>query len=220
MISKIIFLFLSILLLLNLNLKAADSNYSTVQSSEFFNSTNIKPEFYRKRNSITKDENSVIPIAIGVWSFLYLLNPTIQYEDDKLRAGITKEFSLGFGYFGEYRLGLEYSFIFKENQKSQLRFSMHYDYLLKDIEPSNMLQGTSVFTVGGSWFTDFDRHGAGPEVAYGYSIRNDKFLFYPHIKLRHTFMMQKKKSDITDLSFGIIIGIANPFIDLKIRRKN
>ena len=36
----------------------------------------------------------------------------------------------------------------------------------------------------------------------------------------YTFMMQKKKSDITDLSFGIIIGIANPFIDLKIRRKN
>lgn len=168
----------------------------------------------------TEAETNVIPIAIGIWSFLYLFNPTIQYEDDRIRSGLTKEFSLGFGYFGEYRLGFEYSFIFKENQKSQFRFSLHYDYLMADIKPSNMLQSTGVISVGSGLFTDFDGQGIGPEVAYGFSIRNHKFLFFPHIKLRHTFMFEKRKADITDFSFGIIIGIANPFIDLKIRRSH
>jgi hypothetical protein len=32
-------------------------------------------------------------------------------------------------------------------------------------------------------------------------------------------MLRKDKPDITDISFGLIIGIANPFIDVDIRRK-
>jgi hypothetical protein len=32
-------------------------------------------------------------------------------------------------------------------------------------------------------------------------------------------MLTKDKSDITDISFGIILGIANPFIDVDIKRK-
>lgn len=176
----------------------------------------------KERNEFLKPESgsNVIPMAIGIWSFLYLFNPTIQYENDKIRGGLTKEISLGFGYFGEYRLGVEYSYIFKENQSSQLRFSLHYDHLLADIKPSNMLQATGVISIGSGLFTDFDGQGIGPEVAYGFSIRNHKFLFFPHVKLRHTFMFEKRKADITDLSFGIIIGIANPFIDLKIRRSH
>jgi len=58
-----------------------------------------------------------------------------------------------------------------------------------------------------------------PELTYGFSLRNDKLLFYPHIKIRHTFMLSKAKPDITDISFGLIIGFANPFIDVNIRRK-
>ncbi len=82
-----------------------------------------------------------------------------------------------------------------------------------------MLQGTSVISAGAGYYTDFNSNGIFPEITYGYSIRNHKLLFYPHIKLRHTFITDKEKPDITDLSFGIILGIANPFIDLDIRRK-
>jgi hypothetical protein len=130
-----------------------------------------------------------------------------------------KEISLGFGYFGEYRIGVGYSIIFRESKRNHLRLSLKYDILLKDIEPSNMLQGTSVLSIGGGYFTDFDGYGFFPELSYGYSIRNDKFLFYPHLKLRYTIMTEKYKSNIADFSFGILIGFANPFIDLKIRKK-
>jgi len=33
-------------------------------------------------------------------------------------------------------------------------------------------------------------------------------------------MTEKNKSNISDFSFGIVIGFANPFIDLKIRNKH
>ncbi|HEY3252247.1 MAG TPA: hypothetical protein VGK25_14150 [Ignavibacteria bacterium] len=157
-----------------------------------------------------------IAAAIG----LYLLNPIVIYESKKLYMGITKEFSIGFGYFGEHRIGVEYSFIIGGNIRNYLRASYKYDMLLnKNLKPSNSLQGTGVFSIGAGYFYDFDKHGAFPEFTYGYSLRNHKLLLYPHIKLRHTFMFKKEYPDITDISFGLMVGIANPFIDLKIRKK-
>ncbi|MGH2574822.1 MAG: hypothetical protein ACRDFC_03875 [Ignavibacteria bacterium] len=82
-----------------------------------------------------------------------------------------------------------------------------------------MLQTTEVISIGAGYFTNFDKKGFFPELSYGYSIRNHKLLIYPHIKFRHTFM-KKDIPDISDLSFGIIFGIANPFIDVKIRREH
>jgi hypothetical protein len=135
-------------------------------------------------------------------------------------AGLTKEFSIGWGKLGEHRTAFEYSMIFGGNIRHYIRFSYKYDFLLTPgIEPSHMLQGTSVFSAGAGYFTDFSGAGVFPELTYGYSIRNHKLLFYPHIKLRHTFMFNKDKADITDVSFGIILGIANPFIDVDIKRK-
>jgi hypothetical protein len=163
--------------------------------------------------------NPTLPLAIGLVSIFYFINPIILLEDNRVSAGLTKEVSLGFGYFGEYRIGISYSIIFREYQMNHLRFSIKYDILLKDIEPSNLLQGATVLSIGGGYFTDFDGYGFFPELSYGYSIRNDKFLFYPHLKLRYTIMSEKYKSNITDFSFGILIGFANPFIDLKIRKK-
>jgi hypothetical protein len=151
---------------------------------------------------------------------VYLLNPIGEYTDRKVYLGFTKEFSIGWGKLGEHRTAIEYSMIFGGNIRHYLRFSYKYDILLKSgIEPSHMLQGTSVVSLGAGYFTDFKGGGIFPELTYGYSIRNHKFLFYPHIKLRHTFMFDENKSDITDLSIGIILGIANPFIDVDIRRK-
>ncbi len=164
--------------------------------------------------------SSVLPISIGVLAAIYLLNPMIEYTDRKVYAGLTKEFSIGFGKMGEHRTALEYSMIFGGSIRHYLRISYKYDIMLSPgIEPSHMLQGTSVVSIGAGYFTDFKGKGIFPEISYGYSIRNHKLLFFPHIKLRHTFMLTKDKSDITDFSFGVILGIANPFIDVDIKRK-
>ncbi|MCC7159099.1 MAG: hypothetical protein IT281_06150 [Ignavibacteria bacterium] len=164
--------------------------------------------------------SSVLPVSIGILTAVYLLNPQIEYTNKKIYAGLTKEFSVGWGKLGEHRTAVEYSLIFGGNLRHYLRFSYKYDFLLSPgIQPSHMLQGTSVISFGGGYFTDFNGNGAFPEITYGYSIRNHKFLFYPHIKLRHTFMFRKDKPDITDFSFGVILGIANPFIDVDIQRK-
>ncbi len=170
-----------------------------------------------KKSSTT---SSVLPISIGVLSVVYLLNPIIEYTEKKIYAGFTKEISVGWGKLGEHRTAIEYSLILGGNVRHYLRLSYKYDFLLADdIKPSHMLQGTGVFSAGGGYFTDFKGKGVFPEFTFGYSIRNHKLLFYPHIKLRHTFMLTEGKSDITDFSFGIMLGIANPFIDVEIRRK-
>ncbi len=163
---------------------------------------------------------SVLPISIGVLTAIYIINPLVEYVGRKVYAGLTKEISIGFGKFGEHRTAFEYSIVFGGKIKNYLRLSYKYDILLKTgIKPSHMLQGTSVLSVGAGYFTDFKGNGIFPELTYGYSIRNHKLLFYPHIKIRHTFMFTKDKPEITDLSFGVILGIANPFIDVNIRRK-
>jgi hypothetical protein len=167
---------------------------------------------------VFKDQNSTLPLALGLVIFLYLLNPILVF-DDGATVGLTKELSLGFGALGEYRLGAEYTFLFRENNKSQLRFSANYDYLTSDLEPSNMLQTSGVLSIGGGYFTDFDSHGFFPQIAYGFSIRNDKLLFFPHVKARYTFVNGAERNNLIDFSFGIILGFANPFIDLKIRKE-
>jgi len=172
--------------------------------------------FYDKESK----SSSVLPISIGVLTAVYLLNPVVEYTSKKVYAGLTKEFSIGWGKLGEHRTSAEYSMIFGGNIRHYLRFSYKYDFLLAPgIEPSHMLQGTSVVSAGAGYFTDFNGEGIFPELTYGYSIRNHKLLFYPHIKIRHTFMITKDKPDITDFSFGIILGIANPFIEVNIRRR-
>jgi hypothetical protein len=165
--------------------------------------------------------SSFLPVSIAAAAVFYLINPILLYESKKLFGGITKEFSIGFGNFGEHRVATEYSLILGGNIKHYIRFSYKYDLLLKDnIQPSHMLQGTGVLSLGAGYFTDFNGNGIFPEVTYGYSIRNHKLLFYPHVKVRYNYLFGKDKIDKADISFGIILGIANPFIDLNIRRDN
>ncbi len=191
--------------------------------SQYIKTDKYLPVKLNSKLQIQKDKNetesTVIPVAVGLATFLYLFNPIVQFQNDKIAGGLTKEVSLGFGNFGQYRTSVEYTYLFRENQSSLLRAGLKYDILLKSgIKPSNTLQTTSVFTIGGGYFTDFENYGFFPEVSYGYSFRNDKILIYPSIKIRYTFV--DKGSDITDISFGIVLGIANPFMDLNIRAKN
>jgi hypothetical protein len=192
-------------------------NFTYSQSRQ--TNTNFN-DFYLNVNSLKSEPaSSILPFSIALVSAIYLLNPIIQYEDRKISAGITKEFSVGFGNFGEHRAAIEYTYIFKSSVRNSIKLSYKYDILLRDIQPSNMLQTSSVVSVGAGYFTNFESKGLFPEVSYGYSIRNHKLLIYPHIKFRQIFIFNKEKSNITDLSFGIMIGIANPFINVKIRNK-
>jgi len=165
--------------------------------------------------------NSFTAVSIGIGAFLYVINPIIIYENKSVYAGLTKEISMGFGKFGEHRFAFEYSFIFSGNISNQLRLSYKYDLLFKEnIKPSHMLQGSKALSLGAGYFANFSKTGVFPELTFGYSLRNDKILIFPHIKIRHTFMFKKQDTDITDISFGIILGFANPFNDVKINRND
>lgn len=196
---------------------------SQVNLQQNFSLTNLKLKSKtteRKLPELAGKTSSVLPISIGVLTAIYLLNPMVEYTDRKVYAGLTKEVSVGFGKLGEHRTAFEYSMVFGGSIRHYIRLSYKYDILLADgIEPSHMLQGTSVVSVGAGYFTDFKGKGIFPEITYGYSIRNHRLLFYPHIKLRYTYMLTKDKPSITDLSFGVILGIANPFLDVDIKRR-
>ena len=202
---------INIILLLFISCNTYSQNNSLINKSILLND----------KENIKTSETSIIPLSIGIVAFFYLVNPIFIYENKKIYAGITKELSVGFGKLGEHRLAFEYSFVFTGNISHHLRFSYKYDLLFKEkIEPSHNLQGTSVLSLGAGYFTNFNKQGVFPELTFGYSLRNHKILIFPHIKLRHTFMLRKQDSDITDISFGVILGIANPFIDVKIKRDN
>jgi hypothetical protein len=163
--------------------------------------------------------NSFTLFSVGAGILVYLINPIIVYEDKKIYMGLSKEFSVGFGNFGEHRTAIEYTFLFTGNISHHARLSYKYDLLFKkNMEPSHTLQGTSVLSLGAGYFTDFHKNGIFPELTYGYSLRNHKLLIYPNVKIRYTFMFRKDDFDIMDLSFGVIVGLANPFIDMKIKR--
>jgi len=202
---------------------SAAATSSQVNLQQNFSLTDLKLKNSEKDYKLpdhSRVTSSVLPISIGVLAAIYLLNPLVEYTDKKVFAGLTKEFSIGFGKIGEHRTAIEYSLVFGGNIRHYLRLSYKYDILLADgIKPSHILQGTSVVSLGAGYFTDFKGKGVFPEITYGYSIRNHKLLFYPHVKLRHTFMLTKDKPGITDISFGVILGLANPFIDVHIRRK-
>lgn len=212
----------SIVLLLIVTFSVQSFGQSTDSSVVFLKNQNPAQNLFKtdiQNSPAFKPENSTLPLAVSVLVFLYLLNPMLLFEEGAT-VGLTKELSLGFGDFGEYRLGAEYSFLFRSDKTSQLRFSGNYDFILDDLQPSNMLQTSMVISLGGGFFTDFDANGYFAQSTYGFSIRNDKLLIYPHAKARFTFIPNENRSHMFDLSFGIIIGFANPFIDLKIRRKH
>ncbi|HCA42732.1 MAG TPA: hypothetical protein DEP28_05710 [Bacteroidetes bacterium] len=202
--------------LLTVNVNAQNfNNLNDLKNNNHF----YKSEF-RKNQTYLAPQSPTLPLALGLVTALYLINPIIIGNTDGVNLGLTKEISVGFGYFGEYRIGAEYSLIFKGQNKNQLRISGKYDNLLSDIKPSNMLQTTQVISIGGGFFTDFNVKGFFPEISYGFSIRNDKLLFYPHIKARYTVLTDVNQKNFADISFGFILGIANPFIDLNIRNNH
>ena len=94
-------------------------------------------------------------LVYSLSGFVYLFNPILLYENDKIATGLTKEFSVGFGYFGENRIAVEYSLIFRSEEKSFLYAGFVRDFLLADLIPSNSLQTSVAVSPGISYFTNF-----------------------------------------------------------------
>ena len=147
------------------------------------------------------------------FAIAYLANPVMSVEiNGKLRWGWTKEISLGFGELGQYRTSVEYTYLDREHSKNMIRAATKYDFLLRSkINKKRDPVKTSVLTLGGGYFTDFDKYGFFPELSYGYSFRDSRWLIYPYMKLRYTFV--SNAPDLADFSFGLIFGFGNPFAD-------
>ncbi len=209
---KILLLIIIVYFIIPLNNKSYTQDLFTLNNYSLKDTNDIEPATTSRGSNPTKI------LAYSLAAFLYVFNPVFLYENDKINSGLTKEISVGFGYFGEHRAALEYTFLFRKLRMNHFRLGYKRDLLLKDISPSNMLQTSGVFSYGISYFTDLANHGISPEISYGYSIRNHKLLIYPHFKLRYTHIFDEYKSNILDFSFGIVLGIANPFNDLRIRR--
>jgi hypothetical protein len=138
------------------------------------------------------------------------LTPTVVYGDKKFYFGLGRELSLAFGKRGEFRLSGEYTYVFRDNLKSQIRVAAKYDILSK-LRHGEWIDEREFISIGAGYYTDTKNSGIAPEVSAGFRIGGDSsLLLYPYLKLRHTFMLKKDIPDNTDFSLGLAIGF-KPF---------
>lgn len=143
--------------------------------------------------------------ALGVLIALIVVNPIIELEDKKFYFGLTRELTLVFGKPGSLRLSFEYSYIFKNENRSQFRLSAKYDILSK-LHRGEWLSDRTFYSFGFGYYKDKTGEGIFPELAAGFRLGEGDFILQPYAKLRHTFMITKYKPGITDFSVGAILG--------------
>ena len=97
------------------------------------------------------------------------------------------------------RLGLEYSYIFRSDRNNHLRSFFNVDI---PVNAGDFVAFTT--SIGGGVFTDTKKSGIFPQASFNMFVPFGEGLgINPYIKLRHTFMLDKTQSDITDFSLGI-----------------
>ena len=157
---------------------------------------------------IFKKANSSSDILLEAILLIMVVNPELLYENKKLYFGITRELTLGFGKYGAFRTSFEYSYIFRNEIKSQFRTSLKYD-ILGEFHRGDFLSTRSFISVGAGYFWDSAGDGIFPELAAGFKTsegNKHEFMLMPYIKIRYTFMITKNKPDNTDFSIGAILG--------------
>lgn len=192
----------------SLNSQKMDTGYNRLNADLMFKK--------QKRISLYSDQSTAEgePEGYALFIMLYLLNPILSISEGKGVWGFTKEISMGFGNLGQFRTSVEYSYLDQPDNMNIFRAALKYDILLaKNIDLSKDPVETSALTIGGGYYTDFDSYGYFPEISYGLSFRDSRWLMYPSLKLRLTFI--KESPVITDISVGLIFGFANPFMDLR-----
>jgi two-component system alkaline phosphatase synthesis response regulator PhoP len=184
-------LLLRVTKLINKNLKLRDK--SSVGDTYSFGGHTL--DF--KAQEATLANGSTIQLSKKETMLLKLL-----IENKKFYAGFTKEIS--YGKFPYGRLALEYSFIFRETRLNHLRASYNFDIPLETGDFFAFL-----ISVGGGYFTDFDKEGYFPQASLSLLLPfSDEIGSMPYIKFRHTFMTDKSKSDISDFSLGLGLYIS------------
>jgi hypothetical protein len=138
-----------------------------------------------------------LPISLYILGIVAFISPMAVFEDKKVFFGLTKEVSLGIFPYG--RASFEYSYIFRSYNTSHLRFSYNYDFFL---ESGDFIIFTT--TLGAGYFTDTKNKGWFGQLAGGAILAMSEYItFYPNLKYRYTFINEKIKSDIHDVSLGV-----------------
>lgn len=135
------------------------------------------------------------PVHIYALGLLALISPMAVFEDKKVFFALTKEISIGKFPYG--RLAFEYSYVFRNYNKSHFRFSYNYDIVL---EAGDFM--AVVATPGAGYFTDTKNKGWFLHGSAGVVIGGEPVSFSPYLRYRHTFILDKLKSDINDISLG------------------
>jgi hypothetical protein len=142
---------------------------------------------------------------LGTLILVSVLNPIVVYENKKIYIGTTRELTLGFGKYTRYRVSIEYSFLFRSFLKHHFRASAKYDIQLYRSR-GEWFDDQIVVSPGAGYFVDNEGSGIFPELTMGFKI-GEGLLFFPYAKIRHTFMFQKEKHDITDFRSEQFWGI-------------
>ncbi len=126
-----------------------------------------------------------------------IINPILVIEDKKVFFGLTKEVS--FGKFPYGRIAFEYSYIFRSYNTSHLRLSYNFDFVF---EAGDFV--VFIATPGAGYFTDTKNNGWFLHGSVGAILAtSDNFGISPYLRYRHTFIKDKLKSDINDISLGV-----------------
>lgn len=126
-----------------------------------------------------------------------IINPMLVIEDKKVFFGLTKEVS--FGKFPYGRIAFEYSYIFRSYNTSHIRVSYNFDFVF---DGGDFV--VFIATPGAGYFTDTKNHGWFLHASVGAILAtSDHFGISPYLRYRHTFIKDKLKSDINDISLGV-----------------
>ena len=145
-----------------------------------------------------KVTKSKIESIYYIFYSLLLINPMLVIEDKKAYFGLTKEVSIG--YYPTGRLAFEYSYLFREMNKSHLRFSYNYDIVLETRDFAAF-----TLTPGAGYFTDTHNKGWFGHLSAGMLVPAGLLTVNPYFRYRHTFLQDKPagKTDIDDISIGM-----------------
>ena len=142
---------------------------------------------------------SDLPTPWFVLGITAIISPVAVFEDKKVYFGLTKEISLAKVPFG--RLAFEYSYIFRKYNSSHLRFSYNYDFIL---EAGNFIAFTA--TPGAGYFTDTKNKGWFLQGSAGVLFAwTENIALSPYLRYRHTFISNKAKTDINDISLAVAV---------------
>jgi hypothetical protein len=149
------------------------------------------------KTSYPNYKKSDLPTYLFVLGIAAIISPMAVFEDKKVFFALTKEIS--FGKFPYGRVSIEYSYVFRSYNTSHLRFSYNYDFVLFAADFLG-----AIASPGAGYFTDAKNSGWFLQGSAGVLFaKSDQLAIHPYIKYRHTFIKDKLKSDIDDVSLGM-----------------